>query len=34
MVLFQWQDGRKVSVWPEEVAAAKPRYPTPAWGQR
>jgi branched-chain amino acid transport system substrate-binding protein len=34
MVLFQWQDGRKVTVWPEDLAAAKPRYPTPAWSQR
>ncbi|HSF06819.1 MAG TPA: amino acid ABC transporter substrate-binding protein [Methylomirabilota bacterium] len=34
MVLFQWQDGRKVSVWPEDVTSAKPRYPTPAWDQR
>jgi branched-chain amino acid transport system substrate-binding protein len=34
MVLFQWQDGRKVTVWPEELAAGKIRYPTPAWNQR
>ncbi|HEX9673930.1 MAG TPA: amino acid ABC transporter substrate-binding protein [Burkholderiales bacterium] len=34
MVLFQWQDGKKVIVWPEELAADRPRFPTPAWNQR
>ena len=34
MVLFQWQDGRKAIVWPEELAADRPRFPTPPWGQR
>jgi branched-chain amino acid transport system substrate-binding protein len=34
MVLFQWQDGKKVIVWPEELAADRPRYPTPPWNQR
>lgn len=34
MVLFQWQDGRKVTVWPHELAAGKPRFPTPPWDQR
>ena len=34
MVLFQWQDGKKVVVWPDDLAGGKPRYPTPAWGQR
>lgn len=35
MVLFQWQDGKKVTVWPEDLAAgAKPRFPTPPWNQR
>jgi len=35
MVLFQWQDGKKVTVWPEDLAAgAKVRYPTPPWNQR
>jgi branched-chain amino acid transport system substrate-binding protein len=33
-VLFQWQEGRKVIVWPEEVAPGKPRFPTPPWSQR
>jgi branched-chain amino acid transport system substrate-binding protein len=33
-VLFQWQDGKKVIVWPEELATGKPRFPTPPWTQR
>jgi branched-chain amino acid transport system substrate-binding protein len=34
MVTFQWQDGKKVIVWPEELATGKPRFPTPPWSQR
>jgi len=34
MVTFQWQEGKKVVVWPDEVAPAKPRFPTPPWNQR
>jgi len=34
MVMFQWQDGRKVTVWPDDLASGKPRFPTPGWGQR
>ena len=34
MVTFQWQDGKKVIVWPEELAAVKARFPTPPWSQR
>ncbi len=34
MVMFQWQDGKKVTVWPDDLANGKPRYPTPGWGQR
>ena len=34
MVLFQWQDGKKVTVWPDELASGKLRYPTPPWNQR
>jgi branched-chain amino acid transport system substrate-binding protein len=34
MVLFQWSEGKKVTVWPDELAAAKPRFPTPPWNQR
>jgi branched-chain amino acid transport system substrate-binding protein len=33
-VMFQWQDGKKVIVWPEELAPDKPRFPTPPWSQR
>jgi branched-chain amino acid transport system substrate-binding protein len=33
-VIFQWQDGKKVIVWPEELAPGKPRFPTPPWSQR
>ena len=33
-VLFQWQDGKKVIVWPEELASNQPRFPTPPWSQR
>ena len=33
-LLFQWQDGKKVIVWPEELAPGKPRFPTPPWSQR
>ena len=33
-VTIQWQDGKQVVVWPEAVAAAKPRFPTPAWDRR
>jgi branched-chain amino acid transport system substrate-binding protein len=34
MVLLQWQDGKKVTVWPDDIAKGKVRFPTPAWGQR
>lgn len=34
MVVFQWQDGRKAIVWPNELAPGKPRFPTPPWSQR
>jgi branched-chain amino acid transport system substrate-binding protein len=33
-LFIQWQDGQKVVVWPDELASAKPRFPTPAWSQR
>jgi branched-chain amino acid transport system substrate-binding protein len=33
-LFIQWQDGKKVVVWPDELASAKPRFPTPPWGQR
>jgi branched-chain amino acid transport system substrate-binding protein len=34
MVVFQWQDGKKAIVWPEDLAPARPRFPTPPWSQR
>jgi len=34
MLLFQWQDGKEVIVWPEELAPGKVRFPTPPWSQR
>ena len=33
-LLFQWQDSKKVIVWPEELAPVKARFPTPPWSQR
>jgi len=34
MVMFQWQDGKKVIVWPDDLAPGKPRFPTPPWRER
>jgi len=34
MVTFQWQDGKKAIVWPDELAGGKARFPTPPWDQR
>jgi branched-chain amino acid transport system substrate-binding protein len=34
MLMFQWQGGKKVILWPEELAPGKPRFPTPPWSQR
>ena len=34
MVTFQWQGGKKVIVWPDDLAPGKPRFPTPPWSQR
>jgi branched-chain amino acid transport system substrate-binding protein len=33
-IAIQWQDGKQVVVWPDELASGKPRFPTPPWGQR
>ena len=33
-VTIQWQDGKQGVVWPDEVASAKMRFPTPPWSQR
>ncbi len=29
MVLLQWQEGKRVVVWPDDLANGKPRFPTP-----
>ena len=34
MVLFQWQDGKRAIVWPEELAPSQARFPTPPRSQR
>ena len=34
MVMLQWQDGKKVTVWPDELASGKVRFPMPPWSQR
>ena len=34
MAMLQWQDGKRVIVWPEDLAGGKPRFPTPPWTQR
>jgi len=33
-ITIQWQDGKQVVVWPEEVASGKARMPTPQWAAR
>jgi branched-chain amino acid transport system substrate-binding protein len=33
-VTSQWQDGKKVVVWPDAVATGKARLPTPMWSMR
>ena len=34
MVMLQWQDGKRIVVWPDDLSNGKPRYPTPEWGKR
>lgn len=34
MAVEQWQNGRRVTVWPADVAETKALWPTPAWGSR
>jgi len=34
ILMFQWQDGKKAMVWPEKLAADRPRFPTPPWSKR
>ena len=33
-VTTQWQDGKQVVLWPDDVAGGKPRFPTPQWNRR
>ena len=33
-VTIQWQDGKQVVVWPDDVATGKARLPTPTWHNR
>jgi branched-chain amino acid transport system substrate-binding protein len=32
--MLQWQDGKRVVVWPDDLAGGKVRYPTPEWSKR
>ncbi len=32
--LYQWQTGKQVLVWPDNLAQGKPILPTPPWSQR
>ena len=34
MVVGQWQDGKKVIIWPPGAATAKPLYPIPTWEEK
>ena len=34
MVTFQWQKEKKATVWPDDLAKAKPSFPTPPWTSR
>ncbi len=34
MAVEQWQNGRRVTVWPSDVAEGKALWPFPAWGTR
>ena len=34
MVMIQWQDGKRIVVWPDDLANGKVRFPTPPWNQR
>jgi branched-chain amino acid transport system substrate-binding protein len=34
MVIFQWQKGEKVVLWPKQAAGGKLWYPMPAWDKR
>lgn len=34
MAVEQWQNGKKVTVWPQDAANGKPMWPTPPWSNR
>jgi branched-chain amino acid transport system substrate-binding protein len=34
MVVEQWQNGQKVTIWPPDVANGKPFWPAPVWDKR
>ena len=34
MVVEQWQNGQKVTIWPADVANGKPLWPAPTWDER
>jgi len=34
MIVFQWQKGEKVTLWPPKAAGGKLLYPMPAWDKR
>jgi branched-chain amino acid transport system substrate-binding protein len=34
MVTFQWQGEKKVTVWPDDLARGKAKFPTPPWNAR
>ena len=34
MMTFQWQNEKKVTVWPSDVTQGTMRFPTPPWNQR
>ena len=33
-ITIQWQDGKQVVVWPDELVSGKLRLPTPPWSER
>ena len=34
MLMFQWQDGKKIIVWPAELSSVAARFPMPPWSKR
>ncbi len=34
IVKIQRQDGKRVVMWPDDLASGKLRFPTPPWSQR